>query len=162
MTTEAKSNRKWKAGLSLAFRIYAGLCTLLVTAYLALVLWSIFFVKLSPIPVNGEANLLASYGAYVANESLKREGHLWRLAIALGIYSNEASVQSADVFKYLGKPDFVSGTAETGSLAYLYEHPNATNRWAVFAVLKDGKLTQIGFNDASTIDHLAYQPYLAP
>ena len=157
MTTEAKTNPKWKRALSLTLKIYAGLCALLVTAYLALVLWSILFVKPSTVIV--EANVMASYGAYVANESPKRGEHFWRLATALGMYCKEAVVPSADVFKYLGKPDLIAGTAETGSLAYLYEHPKATNRWAVFASLKDGKLTQIGFNDASVIDHLTYQAY---
>ena|SRR2546426_4742789 len=157
MTTEAKTNPKWKRVLSLTLKIYAGLCTLLITAYLALVLWSILFEK--PSPVIGEANVMTAYGAYVANESPKRGEHFWRLAMTLGVYSKEASVLSADVFKYLGEPDLITGTAETGSLAYLYEHPKATNRWAVFASLKDGRLKQIGFNDASVIDHSAYQPY---
>jgi hypothetical protein len=157
MTTEAKPIPKWRRALSLALKIYASLCTFLVTAYLALVLWSIFFAKLSP-AVN-EANVMASYGAYVANESPKRADHFWRLAAALGMYSKEASVPSADVFKYLGTPDLIAGTAETGSLAYLYEHPKATNRWAVFAFLKDGKLVQIGFNDATMINPAAYHAY---
>jgi hypothetical protein len=159
MTTETKPYPKWKRASWLALRIYAGVCTLLVTAYLALVLWSTSFFK--PSPVFRETEIMALYGQYVANESPKRGEHFWRLAMTLGQYSKEASVPSADVFKYLGKPDLITGTAETGSLAYLYEHPKATNRWAVFASLKDGKLTQIGFNDAIAIDPSAYQPYPA-
>src|SRR5262245_8019985 len=99
MTTEPKSIPRWRRALSLAWKIYAGLCTVLVSVYLILVLWSICFVK--PSPVNREANLMASYGAYVAYESPNRKDHFWRLAMALGMYSEEVPIPSPDVFKYL-------------------------------------------------------------
>jgi len=162
MTSETKSIPKWKRALSLALRIYVGLCTLIISAYLILGLCSICgFLKPSPV-MNNEANLMASYGTYVASESPKREGHFCSLAMALGMYSKEVPIPSADVFKYLGKPDLIAGTAETGSFAYLYKHPGATDKWAVFAVLQADKLVQIGFTDSITIDHSAYRAYSTP
>ncbi|PYJ87528.1 MAG: hypothetical protein DME22_01205 [Verrucomicrobia bacterium] len=154
--TEAKRNPKWKRALWLTLKIYAGLCTLLVTAYLTLVVWSTFFPES---PVIGETMVMASYGEYVAKEYPKRGDYFERLATALSMYSKEASVPAADMLKYLGKPDLIAGTAETGTLVYLYEYPGATNRWAVYASLKDGKLTQIGFNDATVNNHSGYQAY---
>ena len=159
MTTETKSIPKWRRALSLALKLYIGLCTFLVSAYLILVLWSICFGTPSPV---SEANLMASYGAYVANESPNRGDHFGRLAMALGTHSEEVPIPSADVFKYLGTPDLIAGTAETGSLAYLYKHPKVTNNWAVFVVLKEGKVVQIGENNSAVIDHSAYRAYSTP
>lgn len=42
---EGKPKPKWKRALWLTLRAYAWLCTLLVTACLALVLWSSFFLN---------------------------------------------------------------------------------------------------------------------
>jgi hypothetical protein len=159
MTTEAKSNPKWKRALWLALKIYAGLCTLLVTLYLALVLWRTFFPQS---PISSKTIVTASFGDYVAKESPKRADHFCRLAIALGTYCKEGAVPAADMFKYLGKPDLIAGTEETGTLVYLYEHPGATNRWAVYASFKDGKLRQIRINDATVNDHSGYRAYSTP
>jgi hypothetical protein len=60
---ETESNPKWKRALWLALKIYAGLCTILITAYLAFVLWSISFQKSSP--EIREAMVMSSYGAYL-------------------------------------------------------------------------------------------------
>jgi hypothetical protein len=141
----------------LALRIYAGVCTLLVTAYLALALWSAFFAKSSP--VMNETSVMSSYGEYVAKEYPKRGDYFWRLAMVLGVYSKATSVPATDILKYLGKPDLLTGTAETGTLVYLYEYSGATNRWAVYATLTNGKLTQVGFNDATVNDRSGFQAY---
>jgi hypothetical protein len=156
MATEVTSKLKWRRAIWLAFRIYAGLCTLLVSAYLALVLWSTFFPRSS---ASSEIMLMTSYGAYLAKESPKRADYFCRLAIDLGTYSRETSVPAADMFKYLGKPDLLAGTTETGTLVYLYDHPGATNRWAAYASLRDGKLARIAINDVTANDHSGFQPY---
>lgn len=105
---------------------------------------------------------MAAYGAYVAKESPNRAGRFCSLAVCLGQYSKDASVPTVDLLKLLGKPDFIAGTTDTGTLVYIYEHPGAANKWAVYASLKDGKLTQVGINDATANDHSAYKPYSTP
>jgi len=156
MLNEAKSKPKWKRALWLVLKIYTGLCTLLVTAYLILVLWSVFFPAPSP---SSKTWAMASYAEYVAKEYPKRADYFFRLAMALGLYSKEVPLPGADMFKYLGKPDLIAGTAETGTLVYLYDHPGVTNKWAVYACLKDGKLSQIRFNDATANNHSEYKAY---
>jgi hypothetical protein len=159
MTTETASNPKWRRALWLALKIYAGLCTILVTTYLVFALWiTSYFSK--PSPVFREAEVMTSYGEYVAKESPKRARYFLNLATTFGQYSREASpIRVSDLFKYLGKPDLISGTEETGLLVYIYDHPGATNKWAVYASLKDGKLMQVGFNGVAANDHSEYRAY---
>ena len=157
--TEAKTDPRWRRALRRAVRIYIGLCTLLVTAYLILLLWSILFGKASS--GNGETLILASYGEYVAKEYPKRGDYFSRLAGTLNLHCKEVSLRTADVLKYLGKPDLIEGTEDTGTVVYFYEHPGVANRWVVYASLKQGKLAWIGLNDATVNDHSGYQPYAA-
>jgi hypothetical protein len=79
--------------------------------------------------------------------------------MVLGMYSKGASVPAADMLKYLGKPDLIKGTVEMGTLVYFYDYSGATNRWAVYAGLKDSKLADIVFNDATVNDHSGFQAY---
>jgi hypothetical protein len=159
MTTEAKSNSKWKRALRLVLNIYAGLCTLLVTAYLAVVLWSIFILQ--PSPVISETNFMASYGAYVANESPNRAEHFWRLATALGMYSERGFRAISRRAQVSGQAGPNHGHSGDGFARLSLRTSQSHEQMAVFAFLKDGKLTEVGFNDASAIDRLAYQPYPA-
>jgi hypothetical protein len=162
MATETKTGPNWKRALKWLFRIYAGLCTLIFTGYLTLVLWSIAFSKRSS-PDVGETDVMASYGEYAAKESPKRADYFASLAMTLGQYSIQVSpVHVAGMLKYLGKPDFISGTEKDGSLAYFYDHPGAKNKWAVYAFLQCGKLMQIGTNEVTANDHSEYRAYPAP
>jgi hypothetical protein len=161
--SDSKSYPRWKRAFTLALKIYVGLCTMLVTAYLALVLWSICFPKSSLVKsslVITETMVMASYGEYVAKEHPKRADYFWRLAMALERCSKQAPVPAADTLKYLGTPDLISGTTETGTLVYFYDHASPTNKWAMYASFKEGKLAGIAFNDATVNDHSKYQPYL--
>lgn len=155
--TEAKSDGTSRRALRRAFRIYIGLCTLLVTVYLILFLWSILSGKASS--GNGETMILASYGEYVAKEYPKRADYFSRLAGTLNVHCRKVSVRAADVLKYLGKPDLIEGTEDIGTVVYLYEHPGVTNKWALYAFLKEGKLAGMGLNDATVNDHSGYRPY---
>jgi hypothetical protein len=158
--TEAKSKPKWKRALWLALKIYAGLCTLLITAYLFLVVWTASSPKSSS--GNGETMIMASYGAYAAREHPKRADYFSRLAATLSMHCKEAPVAATNLLTYLGNPDLIYGTLENGTLAYFYDHHGATNRWVMYADLKEGKLAQIGFNDVTVNDHSGYRPYSTP
>lgn len=155
--SESKSNPRWKRALKLALKIYVAFCTLLITAFLALVLWNICFPK-SPRVIT-ETTVMASYGEYVAKEQPNRADYFFRLAATLGMYCRQAPVPAADMLKYLGNPDLIAGTMETGTLVYFYDHASPTNKWAMYASLKAGKLAEIAFNDATVNDHSKYQPY---
>jgi hypothetical protein len=112
-----------------------------------------------PSPEHSKTMVLASYGEYVVKEHPKRADYFARLAGTIGMHSKEGSIPAADLLKYMGNPDLIAGTLETGALVYFYDHPGATSRWAIYAGLKDGKLAHIGLNDATVNDHSAYQPY---
>jgi len=152
-----ESKPKWKRTLLLAFRIYAGFCTLLLTAYFALAIWSSFLAQ--TLPGSEEITLKSAYGSYMANEYPKRGDGFNALAGALGWRSKAVAVSRADVLKYLGKPDFVQGNADTVTLLYAYYPSGRTDQWEVYAFLKEGKLAQVGFNGAAANDHSGYRPY---
>jgi len=79
MTAESKP--KWKRALSFVFKIYAGFCTAILTAYLALVVWSNFAAQ-SP-PGSDEITLLSAYGKYMSSEYPKRGDNFFGVAQAL-------------------------------------------------------------------------------
>jgi hypothetical protein len=143
--------------LWLGLRIYAGLCTLLVTAYLGAVLWQCYFP-----PPAGEATKTAldySYTQYLTKEAPKGDDYFSGVAMALTSYSKDAPVPATDVFKYLGKPDLISGTVETGVLAYVYKYSEITNQYALYAFIKSGRLVQIGFNTENSNDLSGFKAY---
>jgi|SRR5688572_30566370 len=158
MMSETKSNPKWKRALRLVLGIYAGLCTLLVTAYLAFALWSNWFSKATS--VSDEMMMMASLGDYMVKEFPNRGYRFLNVASYLGNCAK--GISAADMFKYLGTPDLIAGTTELGTLAYLYDQPGATNKWAVYASFDQGKLMRLVFNDSTAHDPSAYRAYSAP
>ena len=144
----------------LALKIYAGLCTLLVTVYLVLIFWDSSRPQSSP--VTNETSVLSSYGEYVVKEYPKRADLFQRLALVLGMYAKGASVPADDMVKYLGKPDLIDGTIEKGTMVYFYTRSGATNKWVAYASVQGGNLTQIGINDATVNNHSGFQPYPTP
>jgi hypothetical protein len=148
---------KWKRALSLALRIYAGFCTLLLTAYFALLAWS-NFVGEAP-RGSEEITLVATYGRYMADEYPKRGDAFLTVATSLGWRSKAVPVLRADVLKYLGKPDFVQGTLDTGEFLYIYHPSGKTNQWEAYVSMSQGRLTEVGFNRAGVNDRSGYQPY---
>jgi hypothetical protein len=159
-----ESKPRWKHAFWLAFKIYAGFCTLIVTACLALIVWDNFGAQSPPrseSPFGSEEiTLMSAYGKYMASEYPRRGDYFNRMAQTLGWRSAAVPVFRSDVLKYLGKPDFMDGSLEKGTLIFTYYPSGATtNPWEVYAFLKEGKLAQIGFNDASVNNHSGYKPY---
>jgi hypothetical protein len=155
--SNTESKPKWKRGLSLALKIYAGLCTLLVTVYLGLAIWG--NSSGGPPPGAEELSLTASYGRYMASEYPQRGDYFVSLAGTLGMRASAVPVTRADVLKYLGKPDLVQGSMDTGTLLYLYHPSGRTNQWEAYVWLTDGKLKQVGFNEAGVNDRSGFQPF---
>jgi len=153
----AQPKPKWKRAIWLTFKVYAGFCTVILTAYFALLLWSNFGAQ-SP-PGSEEATLMSAYGKYMASEYPKRGDNFSGVAQVLEWRSKAVPVFRADVLKYLGKPDFMDGSADNGTLVFTYSRSEVTNRWEIFAFLKDGKLAQVGFSPESANDHSGYKPY---
>jgi hypothetical protein len=157
--SSTQSKPRWKRALWLAVKIYAGFCSLILTAYLAFVIWSDF---LPSAPAGSdEITLLSGYGRYMATEYPKRGDRFMNLASFLLFRSKAVPVLREDVLKYLGKPDFLEGNLDTGTLVFTYYPSGETNQWEVYAELKEGKLTDVGFNGASVNDHSGYRPYPA-
>jgi hypothetical protein len=156
-----ESKPKWKRGLSVTVKIYAGFCTLLVTAYFALLLWDNYFNQRDRLFRVGEIRFMADYGMYMAQEHPKRGDLFASMAMTLGMYAKETNVHTAELFSYMGKPDLIDGNTNTGTLAYIYDLSNRTDKWAVIASVKKGKVTQVGINALAAVsDRL--QPYSAP
>ena len=155
--SSTQSKPRWKRALWLAVKIYAGFCSLVLTAYLAFAIRSNFLR--SPPAGSDEITLLSGYGSYMANEYPQRGDRFMNLASFLLLRSEAVPVLRADVLKYLGKPDFLKGSLDTGTLVFTYFPSGESNQWEVYAELKEGKLTDMGFNDASVNNHSAYRPY---
>jgi hypothetical protein len=130
---------------------------LLVTAYVGLVLWSILLPKSSQ--EDSMISLKSSYDQYVTKEYPKREKYFLGLAEALSRYTSDVPAPTADVLKYLGKPDLIDGTVEKGTLVYLYGRSGFTNRWVAYAFVTEGKLMQIGFAVAAGNDLSGFRAY---
>ncbi len=155
--TSDRSSPKWKRVLRAVFLVYAGLCTLLVTAYIGLILWG----NIAPATPQSKAWLEARYAQYLAKEQPKRGDYFCSLAGMLGQYSEEAPVRTSDAFKYLGKPDLIQGTTNTGVLIYFFTPSYTTNRYAELVFLREGKLVRAGVSDGTTYDQSAFQPFPA-
>lgn len=154
-TIEAKP--KWRRALWLALRIYAGFCTLIFTVYLAFAVWCGFFAETPP--GSDENTLAASFGRYMASEYPKREDAFMDVAEILGLRCKAVPVLRTDVLKYLGRPDFTGGDGDASTLVYIFHPPGETNESEAYAILKAGRLTQVGFNGAGQNDRSMWQPY---
>jgi hypothetical protein len=170
---EAQPTPRWKRRCSLAFRIYAALCTLLVTAYIALCLWAALFAKSTARATsNGQALFIASHKLYMANEYPKRGYCFHSMAGAFRSYVSESPVLEADLYRYFGKPDqwYVTNevvnrpgqsavTNKIVAMAYLFDFPGAANKWSATAILLEGKVADIAFNDSILNHPSGFQEY---
>lgn len=134
MTPGIKSSPRWKRVLWLVAKIYVGLCALLVTAYLVLIIWSICFPSAST--ESSAMTLKSLYDQYMTKESPERDDYFCQLAGALAMRTKDAPVPTSDIFKYLGKPDRIGGTVDAGTLVYLYRRSAITNQYVVYVFPK--------------------------
>ena len=91
MAEKNKYKPKWRRVVRVAFRIYAGFCTLLVTAYIVLILGA-YCLSMRPTPTPGEMQFAMSYGNYMLKEHPKRADHFAGLGVAMAKYAKEVSV----------------------------------------------------------------------
>jgi hypothetical protein len=180
---ETQSSPKRKPSGRLVLRIYAAVCTMLVSAWIAHQLWGVLFQKSVP-PATGSGKAVSTagygsytsfqgaYGKYMTAEYPKRGSLFQSMAGALREFVAEAPLVEADLFKYLGRPDQYYRTNEVVSkpvqllvtneivcFAYLFDRPGETNRWAATAILADGKVQDIGFSDASANERSGFQAF---
>jgi len=141
----------------MAFKIYAGFCTLIVTVFFALFVWSNFTVQ--SLPGSEEMTLRSVYGRYKADEYPKRGDAFLQVATTLGLRSKAVPVLRAEVLKYLGQPDYLQGTLDAGELLYSYYPSGETDQWEAYVSMRQGKLMEVGFNSAGVNDRSGYQPY---
>ena len=104
---------------------------------------------------------MSYYGRYMAKEYPKRGDFFCSMAITLRDYARTTNVLKADLFSYLGKPDLIAGSTDTGELVYFYYPSWQTNRWSLFATLKEGKLAEVGINDAEVSNLSGFKTYVA-
>ncbi len=102
---------------------------------------------------------MSAYGKYMATEYPKREDNFSVVAAVLGLRSKAVPVLRADVLKYLGKPDLISGSPDNGTRIFTCHRSEVSNRWEVIAFLKNGKLSEVGFNPEDANDHSGYNAY---
>src|SRR5215471_15406338 len=82
MSVEGKP--KWKRALLFALKVYVCFCTVIVTAYLALLIWFCSWQRSTEIQ---ESTLLSVYGRYMAKEYPARAEDFAGLAQVLGLRS---------------------------------------------------------------------------
>ncbi len=110
----------------------------------------------------------------MAKEYPRRESCFWAMVAALRPYLAEIPMPEADLFNYLGRPDqsFVTNkvlskpgqspmTNEITLLAYLFERPGETKKWAATALLAEGKVQDIRLGDVSENEVVPFRAYLA-
>lgn len=153
--SEAKRKPFWEKALWLLIKIYAGLCTLLVTVFLISMIRGLLAGGSHDDAANDSAKfyLNSSYEAYTNYEYPKRAGTFYSLAFSLGCHADSgSSVSAADIIHYLGNPDKVFGN--TNKSAYVYDYKPwvddpSTNELFVVCRITDGKLTLFGFGDST-------------
>jgi hypothetical protein len=170
--SETQSSSGWKRYCWLILKVYAALCTTLVTLYMGAALWCGLFPErtASPTPAY-QALFMASYGSYMAKEYPSRGGCFWSMVAALRPYVNETPMPKADLLQYLGRPDqlFVTNevlrsgqspvTNEIAVVAYLFQRPGNATNWAATAVLLNGKVQDVRLGDAAENYVVPFIPY---
>ena len=162
----AGSKPKCKRIFSLAVKIYAGLCTLLVSTCLAFWLWSLVSSGPGAKP-DIKGVFLTSYGAYMATEYPQRGNRFRSMIETLRECVGETSISETDLFRYLGKPDeFYATNAVDGAatnkivlFAYSLQPPGAANREFAIALVADGKLEQVAIQRQGQKNAVGFQPF---
>ncbi|WP_143157708.1 hypothetical protein [Rubritalea squalenifaciens] len=73
--------------------------------------------------------------------------------IAAEILRNKIAVSRQQFEHYCGTPDGISVDGDLIMTAYFYMRDDAKKLWVMYAFYKNGKLSEIGYNDASVNDH---------
>ncbi len=168
-----QAKRKWKRGFRLVLWTYAALCTVLVSACIALWLWSVLFPsRTSPASGGGQAVFMTTYGAYMAAEYPQRGNQFKSMAEALCEYVEETPIPETDLFRYLGRPDKFYSTNVLVSVpgqplatntivlfAYLFEQPGTTNKGSAVAMVEDAKVQQITLRERWEMSGIDFQPF---
>jgi hypothetical protein len=111
-------------------------------------------------PPGGEASTLArAYRRYRTTEFPKRGDRFYGLAFALSMRSKAVPILRPDLFRCLGKPNFTKGDPDNGVLVFVFRPSKAKEDWEIFAVIRGGKMAEMGFSPASANDHTGYKPY---
>jgi hypothetical protein len=156
--SENKTYPLWKRGLWLVFKVYCVLCTLLVTAYIFLCVFSESYSQTSY--VYSENTVLAQYGAYMSKEYPKRGDYWCGLANTLGIYAQVTNVTRADTIKYLGAPDIVTGkTTNSSGLIYFLGPSGKSNLSIVSAYVKNDSIRSLGYSSITSNELSKLKPY---
>jgi hypothetical protein len=172
---EAQATPKWKRICRLVLRVYGALCTLLVTACIALWLWSVLFPRrTSPQAGGGQALFMTSYGAYMAAEYPQRGNRFSSMIEALCEYVAENPMPENELFRYLGRPDqfyltnvivsepdHPSVTNRIVLFAYMFDRPGTTNRGRATVLESDGKVEQVTLVHYEPGEGPAFQPFPA-
>lgn len=160
--TENTPRPTWRRLLRLAFRVYAGLCTLVITVYILLIVGICCFTQ-GPATRPEEMRFMMSYGTYMAKEYPERADFFGSLGGMLEIYATSVSVSKADLLKYLGKPDLAFNADDQEYFVYFYNPSDTANKLAIHVAMKKGNVTQVGsqvgFNEATVNDYSSYKPY---
>lgn len=174
--SETQSSSGWKRYCWLILKMYAALCTTLLTLYMGAALWCGLFPERAAAPTAAPTAayrvlFMASYGSYMAKEYPSRGDCFWSMVAALRPYVNENPMPKADLLKYLGRPDqlFVTNevlrsgqslvTNELAVVAYLFKRPGDTTNWAATAVLLNGKVQDVRLGDAAENYVVPFIPY---
>lgn len=134
----------WKRAIWFLIKLYAALCTLLVTAIFIPGLLS----KSDQGPCYSLEDVQSQYKSYMSSEFPKRSEYFQQLASELSEYGSKgSSVSMADVRQYLGEPDHVFGGSNTGIYIYYFQQQYlTTNRWYYVMDFSGGKLSGGGLS----------------
>ncbi len=175
---EPQGRSKWRRFLSLALKVYAGVCMLLVTCCLGLWAWYFLLAPNSsksggPLYIGGinrRDAFLVSHSVYKSSEYPRRAGFFLSMGQALAEYVGETPMDQAELFWYLGTPDkFVATnvvsntntpnlTNRVALFAYAFTKPGASNESSVIAMVSDGKVESVVIHDLAQYERYGFQP----
>lgn len=171
---EHRAEWNWKRTCRLGLKVYAVLCTTLVTAGVALWLWSVLFPNSPGASGNSQEVFLTAHDAYMAAEYPLRGARFRSMVEALCEYVAATPIPEPELFKYLGRPDeyyltniVVRAPRETPTtnrvvlFSYLFDRPGRSRNESVTAQVADGKVYQVTLYDYKH-KGLRFQPYPAP
>ena len=156
-------------------RVYGTVCTLLVTACIALWVWSLVFPNRTSHPAGGgQALFTTCYDAYMAAEYPQRGSRFSSMAEALCEHVAERPMPEQELFRYFGRPDqfyltnvIVSEpnhgpvTNRIVLFAYVFDRPGTTKRQRMTVLESDGKVEQVTLAHYERDEGPAFQPFPA-